>query len=72
MNFKNVKCPKCGRRGLHHPDHAHARGWKEYSKAACRFCHARFSIRKSAPNTASSGLAATVAAKSDVDQPANR
>ena len=50
MNFKGIKCPKCGRKGLHHPDHTHAYGWKEYSKAVCRFCNARFNVRESAPN----------------------
>lgn len=50
MNFKGIKCPKCGRKGLHHPDHPHAFGWKEYDKAECRFCYARFRVRESAPN----------------------
>ena len=56
MKFKGIKCPKCGRKGLHHPDHAHAYGWKEYSKAECRFCHARFRVKESTPNIACTRL----------------
>jgi hypothetical protein len=42
MKFKSIKCPKCERKGLHHPEHAHAQGWKEYSEIKCRFCKTRF------------------------------
>jgi uncharacterized protein YbaR (Trm112 family) len=48
-------CPKCNRRGLHYADHPHAQGWKDYEHVACRFCGARFRVKESAPNTASTG-----------------
>ena len=62
MNFKGIKCRKCGRKGLHHPDHAHAYGWKEYSKAECRFCHARFRVNESTPKSDSSSKPAVSSA----------
>jgi len=36
--FTGIKCPKCGKKGLIHPPHAHALGWKEYGLVNCRFC----------------------------------
>jgi predicted RNA-binding Zn-ribbon protein involved in translation (DUF1610 family) len=42
MNLQHVKCPKCGKKGLHYPNHPHAFGYKDYSKIVCRFCGARF------------------------------
>lgn len=38
--FTGIKCPKCGKKGLHYPAHAHARGWKEYGIITCRWCKA--------------------------------
>jgi len=38
MNFRGIPCPACTRKGLKHPDHAHAQGYKEYSRVKCRFC----------------------------------
>jgi len=46
MKLKGIPCPKCGRKGLHHPDHPHAFGFKEYGKARCRFCYARFNLKE--------------------------
>lgn len=37
-----VKCPSCGRKGLGYAPHPHAFGYKDYSKAQCRYCHATF------------------------------
>lgn len=37
-----VKCPKCGKKGLGHPTHAHAQGYKEYGEVRCRYCKARW------------------------------
>ena len=45
-DLRSVPCPKCGKKGLHHPDHPHARGWKIYEKAVCRFCKAKFVIKE--------------------------
>lgn len=40
--MKFIPCPKCKRKGLHYAMHAHAYGWKDTSRATCRFCHATF------------------------------
>ncbi len=40
--FKGLKCPKCGKKGLHYAKHPHAYGWKNYDKVSCRYCEARF------------------------------
>ena len=42
MQLKPTVCPKCKRKGLHFPMHAHAFGRKDYSRLECRFCKARF------------------------------
>jgi hypothetical protein len=42
MNLRGIPCPKCKRKGLSYADHPHAYGYKDYDKAYCRFCHARF------------------------------
>jgi hypothetical protein len=44
-DWRKVPCLKCGKKGLHHPDHPHAFGFKEYDKLVCRFCHAHFKIK---------------------------
>lgn len=44
MNLKQTPCPKCNRKGLHYANHPHAQGWKDYSKAECRFCGERFKL----------------------------
>ena len=46
MNWREVPCPKCNRRGLHYADHPHACGYKDYGVIACRFCHGRFDADK--------------------------
>lgn len=38
-------CPKCGKKGVCYAIHAHASGWKDYSKAVCRYCKFRFNIK---------------------------
>lgn len=38
-------CPKCKRKGLRYASHPHAQGWRDYERAVCRFCHARFRLR---------------------------
>lgn len=37
-------CPKCARKGLGFANHPHAYGWRDYSRARCRYCEARFPI----------------------------
>lgn len=37
-----VKCPKCSKKGLGHPPHAHAQGYKEYGEVRCRYCKTRW------------------------------
>ncbi len=41
-----VICPKCGKKGLGYARHAHCFGWKDYSRASCRYCHARFKVKE--------------------------
>lgn len=36
--LRKKPCPKCHRKGLHHPMHPHAFGWKDYERVVCRFC----------------------------------
>lgn len=43
-------CPRCGRRGLGFAPHPHAFGWKDYGRARCRYCYARFKL--AAPSSA--------------------
>jgi len=43
------ECPKCKKKGVGYAGHAHAFGWKDYGKARCRYCNARFVL--SVPNT---------------------
>ena len=40
-----VPCPKCGRKGVGYASHPHAYGWKDYSKAECRYCMAIFKLK---------------------------
>lgn len=40
-----VPCPKCGRKGVGYANHPHAFGWKDYSRAICRYCRARFKVK---------------------------
>lgn len=35
-------CPKCGRKGVGYAGHPHAFGWKDYTRATCRYCKASF------------------------------
>lgn len=39
-----VKCPKCGKKGVGYAPHPHAFGYKEYSRAVCRYCRSRFKV----------------------------
>ena len=43
-NRKFPPCPACQRKGLRYADHPHAFGWRDYSRAYCRFCHQRFPV----------------------------
>lgn len=45
VDLRGKPCPKRGRKGLHHPGHPHAFGYKDLDSARCRFCHAGFTIR---------------------------
>ncbi len=38
-------CPKCSKKGVGYASHAHASGWKDYSKAVCRYRKCRFNIK---------------------------
>lgn len=42
LQSRRQPCPKCGRKGVGYASHPHAFGYKEYSKADCRYCGARF------------------------------
>lgn len=44
--LRAVKCPKCGKKGLHYANHPHAFGWKDYSAIECRFCNTKFNASK--------------------------
>ena len=39
-------CPKCGKKGVGYAEHPHAFGYKDYSKARCRYCRATFKIKE--------------------------
>lgn len=41
-----VPCPKCGKKGVGYAKHPHAFGQKDYDRAACRYCKARFKIAR--------------------------
>jgi hypothetical protein len=41
-----VICPACGRKGLGYAAHPHAYGWKDYSRASCRYCQKRFAVKQ--------------------------
>ena len=47
--LKGKPCPKCGRKGLHLAAHPHAYGWKDSSRATCRFCGTTFRKRLTVP-----------------------
>ena len=49
IDLREMRCPKCKRKGLHHPGHPHAFGYKDYERAECRFCKARFKMREPKP-----------------------
>ncbi len=39
--YTGIKCPKCGKKGLHHPDIlfcAYSYSYKDYDKVTCRWC----------------------------------
>ena len=39
-------CPVCGKRGVGYAEHAHARGFKDYDRARCRYCRKGFVLAK--------------------------
>lgn len=39
-----VECPACGRKGVGYAPHPHAFGYKDYTKARCRYCHKTFEV----------------------------
>jgi len=45
-----VVCPACGKKGVGYAPHPHAYGWKDYSKARCRYCGKRFKVREKPNN----------------------
>ena len=51
LSSGRVVCLKCGKRGVGYSSHPHAYGYKDYSRATCRYCQARFAVRNnSTPN----------------------
>lgn len=44
MTLRGIKCPACGKKGLHYANHPHAQGYKDISAAVCRFCGKRFKL----------------------------
>jgi hypothetical protein len=52
-------CPKCSRKGVGYAPHADAFGWKDYSRARCRYCSARFKIisQREPPQSTKSDIA---------------
>ena len=51
--MRSCPCRKCGKKMLMYANHAHAFGWKDHSRIACRGCHARFKL--SSPNSQDHG-----------------
>lgn len=45
LHSGRLKCPKCGRRGVGYANHPHAFGYKDYSRAKCRYCATYFKIK---------------------------
>ena len=46
MILQGVPCPACGRKGLHHPGHPHAYGYRDGTRVQCQFCKKMFGIRE--------------------------
>lgn len=46
-NFQGgrVPCPSCRRKGVGFADHPHAFGYKDYTRARCRYCGKIFRIK---------------------------
>ena len=44
LSSGRVRCPKCGKKGLGYAAHPHAFGYKDYNRAECRYCKARFKV----------------------------
>jgi len=44
--LQGVPCPACGRKGLHHPGHPHAYGYRDGTRVQCQFCKKMFGIRE--------------------------
>jgi hypothetical protein len=40
--LRGKPCPACGKKGLFVAWHPHAFGWKDPTRAKCRFCHKSF------------------------------
>lgn len=38
-------CPKCSKKGVGYAAHPHAFGYKDYSRASCRYCGATFVLK---------------------------
>jgi len=51
LSSGRVVCLNCGKKGVGYARHPHAYGYKDYSRATCRYCQARFKVRdNSTPN----------------------
>lgn len=46
LHSGRVKCPACARKGVGFAGHPHAFGYKDYSKATCRYCRKTFKIQE--------------------------
>lgn len=44
--LRRTPCPKCKRKGLRHPGHPHAFGYKDYARIECRYCKVRWKRKK--------------------------
>ena len=40
-----LPCAKCGKKGVGFASHPHAQGFKNYSRAKCRYCGAAYTVK---------------------------
>jgi hypothetical protein len=44
LNLRKKPCPKCGKKGLYHPEHPDARTRKNYDYVMCHYCLSTFKV----------------------------
>lgn len=44
LHGARAECPECHRKGVGFAGHPHAYGYKDYTRARCRYCRCTFKI----------------------------